>query len=164
MMERIILLGLTQFILTLLIFTVLSVLTYAEQAGYPNSTKMQTALSPSEIITPTISYREIATGFSRPVDISHAGDDRLFVVEKAGVIKIIDHSGIVRSTSFLDIQTQVHSSGSEQGLLGLAFHPNYDQNGYFYVNYVFDPMGSGGTCLSSGRDCVTRISRFQVSS
>ncbi|MEM6965019.1 MAG: PQQ-dependent sugar dehydrogenase [Bacteroidota bacterium] len=81
---------------------------------------------------------EYATGFSSPVDITNAGDDRLFVVERSGRIKIIDGSGNVLSTNFLDIDSKVFNSGfqDERGLLGLAFHPDYANNGYFFVNYV----------------------------
>lgn len=95
---------------------------------------------------------EYASGFVRPVDIVHAGDDRLFVVERNGRIKIIDGNGDVLSTLFLDISSQVTSSNSnqdERGLLGLAFHPDYIFNGFFYVNYI---NNSGDT----------RISRFTV--
>ena len=76
-----------------------------------------------------------ATGFSSPVDLKHAGDDRLFVVEQGGRIKILNSNGTTNTTPFLNISTLV-SNGSEQGLLGLAFHPDYDTNGFFYVNYT----------------------------
>tara|TARA_R110002124_G_scaffold227889_1_gene393123 strand:- start:18844 stop:20223 length:1380 start_codon:yes stop_codon:yes gene_type:complete len=87
-------------------------------------------------------------GFSDPVDIQNAGDDRLFVVEQDGLIKIIQPNGTVNPTPFLDISGLV-SGASEQGLLGLAFHPDYQNNGFFYVNYT----KIGGT---------TRIARFSV--
>ena len=79
---------------------------------------------------------EIATGFNTPVDIVHAGDDRLFVVEKRGVIRIMDTTGQVMADPFLDIDLLVNSTSSERGLLGLAFHPDYAENGYLYVNYT----------------------------
>lgn len=71
--------------------------------------------------------------FDEPLYLTNAGDARLFVVEKDGVIKIIHPNESV--TTFLDISTQV-STNSERGLLGLAFHPNYSSNGLFYVNYT----------------------------
>ena len=85
-----------------------------------------------------IELEAFATGFSSPVDIAHAGDDRLFVVERSGVIKIIDAMGNVLPTPFLDIDNLVANAGgqSEKGLLGLAFHPDYLNNGFFYVNYT----------------------------
>jgi len=77
-----------------------------------------------------------ASGFSNPVNIKHAGDDRLFVVERGGVIKIVNSDGSVNATPFLDIDPRVTNNGGEQGLLALAFHPDYVTNGFFYVNYI----------------------------
>uniref|UniRef100_UPI0040573183 PQQ-dependent sugar dehydrogenase n=1 Tax=Candidatus Electrothrix sp. TaxID=2170559 RepID=UPI0040573183 len=76
-----------------------------------------------------------AEGFSNPVSIAHAGDERLFVVERSGTIRIINEQGTVASTPFLDISGIV-KAGGEQGLLGLAFHPDYTDNGYFFLNYT----------------------------
>lgn len=76
-----------------------------------------------------------ATGFTSPIDVTHAGDDRLFVVEQGGRIKIIDGTGTVLTTPFLNISS-LTNSGGERGLLGLAFHPDYANNGYFFVNYT----------------------------
>jgi len=76
--------------------------------------------------------------FNQPVGIVSPGDgtNRLFVIEQAGIIRVFENSQTVaKSTVFLNISTQV-LSGGEQGLLGLAFHPNYATNGYFYVDYV----------------------------
>ncbi len=76
--------------------------------------------------------------FNQPVGIVTSGDgtNRLFVIEQAGIIRVFENSQTVsRSTVFLNISTQV-LFGGEQGLLGLAFHPNYAVNGYFYVDYV----------------------------
>lgn len=101
---------------------------------------------------PTLSVTEFKTGFTRPVNIQHAFDDRLFIVEQPGVIKIIDSDGSVLPTPFLDIQDSVLSTGNEQGLLGLAFPPDYQNSGKFYVYYTY---GSG-----SGR---TKIARYNVS-
>jgi len=78
---------------------------------------------------------DYATGFVSPVDIAHCGDSRLFVVEQGGKIWVLDSLGKKSATPFLDIDPVV-KSGGEQGLLGLAFHPNYQQNGYFFVNYI----------------------------
>lgn len=92
--------------------------------------------------------------FTKPVDIqAPAGDvDRLFVVEQRGVIYVFENSPTTAAkTVFLDIQDRVNSVGSEEGLLGLAFHPDYADSGYFYVDYT----------AASPRRSV--ISRFQVS-
>ena len=80
-----------------------------------------------------IDIQQIATGFSAPLNIQNAGDDRLFIVEQGGIIKIIDNNTTL-STPFIDISSQVSSSG-ERGLLGLAFHPDYTTNGRFFVYY-----------------------------
>lgn len=93
--------------------------------------------------------------FARPVDLQHSGDNtnRIFVVEQAGVISVIPNSASVGAKkTFLDITARVNDNGNEEGLLGLAFHPNYESNGYFYVNY---------TAANPSR---TVISRFTVSS
>ena len=86
----------------------------------------------------SIELVQYASGFSSPVDMAHAGDDRLFVVERRGIIKILDGSGNVLATPFLDIDNLIPnvSGQSERGLLGLAFHPDYANNGWFYVNYT----------------------------
>ena len=74
-------------------------------------------------------------GFTSPVDIQNAGDDRLFIVEQAGIIRILNPDATINSEPFLNI-TSLISSGGERGLLGLAFHPNYSNNGYFFVYYT----------------------------
>ena len=84
----------------------------------------------------SIDIQLIANGFDRPVSIKHANDSKMFVVEQKGIIKILNDDNSVNSTPFLDIDSKVSNSGGERGLLGLAFHPNYASNGYFYVNYV----------------------------
>jgi len=92
--------------------------------------------------------------FSSALDLQNAGDgsDRLFAVERSGIIKVFPNQSSVSTTkTFLNITDRV-TAGGETGLLGLAFHPNYETNGYFYVNY---------TAPSPLR---TIISRFSVSS
>ncbi|MBK7288293.1 MAG: hypothetical protein IPI95_15090 [Flavobacteriales bacterium] len=71
-----------------------------------------------------IALHNWATGLNRPVWLANAGDDRLFVVQQGGIIKIITDSMQVMSTPFLNITSAVNSNGNEQGLLGLAFDPN----------------------------------------
>jgi glucose/arabinose dehydrogenase len=92
----------------------------------------------------TIALQSFASGFSEPVDITHAGDNRLFVVEQGGIIKILNANGTTNATPFLNISSIV-LSGGERGLLGLAFHPNYTTNGYFFVNYT---NTSGNTVIA----------------
>lgn len=87
---------------------------------------------------PPLSFVPVVTGLSQPVFVTHAGDGsgRLFVLERAGRIRVINSAGSLLPTPFLDITSLVGSSGSEEGLLGLAFHPNYESNGLFFVAYT----------------------------
>jgi len=94
-------------------------------------------------------WQPVVAGLQRPVDLQPDGSGRLFVLEKTGRIRILQNGQLVE-TPFLDITDRVNASSNEMGLLGLAFHPNFSQNGFFYVNYT----GSGGN---------TFISRFQAS-
>ncbi len=93
---------------------------------------------------PKAIFVEFATGLTSPTDIASAGDARLFVVEQPGVIKIIESDGTVSGT-FLDITDRV-MPGGEQGLLGLAFAPDYATSGRFFVYYTRD---DGNNQLSS---------------
>ncbi|MFQ6023568.1 MAG: PQQ-dependent sugar dehydrogenase [Acidiferrobacterales bacterium] len=85
---------------------------------------------------PRIALDRVVVGLRNPVHVTHAGDGsgRLFVVEQRGVIRIVE-DGTLRSHPFLDIRDRV-SSGGEKGLLSVAFHPRYKQNGLFYVDYT----------------------------
>ena len=90
----------------------------------------------SFIFSQTINISPFGTGFSTPVDIAHPlRDSRLFIVEQGGAIKILNANGTTNPINFLTL-TNLISTGSERGLLGLAFHPNYSTNGFFYVNYT----------------------------
>jgi hypothetical protein len=85
---------------------------------------------------PGIQATLVASGLSQPLDLAAPPGDtaRVFIVEKTGTIRILKH-GAIQSAPFLDLSGRV-SGGSEQGLLGLAFHPQYAANGKFYVNYT----------------------------
>ena len=98
--------------------------------------------TPSPIISgqfdgQTFGLAVLATGLEKPIFVTHAGDgsNRLFIVEKRGVIRIWQ-AGQLLATPFLDISTLVRSSSSEQGLLGLAFAPDFASNRLFFVNYT----------------------------
>ena len=86
---------------------------------------------------PTLALGTPVGGFSQPLGIGHAGDgsNRIFVVERGGRIRVVK-SGVVQPAPFLDIAGRITTAGSEQGLLGLAFPPDYARKGYFYVNYT----------------------------
>lgn len=99
-----------------------------------------------------VASRLVVSGLSRPVYATHApGDEsRLFIIEKQGRIRILNlDTESLNSDYFLDIDSQViggTSNGDERGLLGLAFHPDYQTNGYFYVCYTAT-AGNGDTFI-----------------
>lgn len=92
-----------------------------------------------------IKLTKLVGGLSKPLFITNAGDERLFVVEQAGKIKIIQGNK-VEAEPFLNITDRVNSRNNEQGLLGLAFHPEYKKNGLIYVNYISN--GANRTIVS----------------
>lgn len=100
----------------------------------------------------TLQLQPVVTDLDQPVHVTHAGDGsgRLFVAEKAGTIRIVANNES-RPEPFLDITNLVGSSGSEQGLFSVAFHPDFRANGRFFVDYT-DKSGD------------TVIARYQVSS
>ena len=107
---------------------------------------------------PALDAQRLAGGFNAPLFATAPPRDtsRLFIVQQSGQIKIINlPSGTVNATPYLDIQSRI-VWGGEQGLLGLAFDPNYATNGKFYVNYTA-PGGSFGAG-------VTHVAEFTVSS
>ncbi|MCP1385601.1 PQQ-dependent sugar dehydrogenase [Runella salmonicolor] len=89
-------------------------------------------------VVPTLTNAFPALTFSSPVELVHAGDgsNRLFVVEQRGVVKVFKNEASTAQTEiFLDISGRV-TSGGETGLLGLAFHPDFKNNGQLFVNYT----------------------------
>jgi glucose/arabinose dehydrogenase len=88
----------------------------------------------------SINLEEFATGLTSPVEITNANDSRLFVVQQDGIIKIVQPNGTINTTNFLNISSKI-VFGGERGLLGLAFHPQYSTNGYFFV-YYNNPSGN----------------------
>jgi glucose/arabinose dehydrogenase len=101
--------------------------------------------------TPNLTTTLVVSGLREPLDVQAAPGDRtrLFVVEQRGRIRIV-RGGALVATPFLDISSRV-VFGGEQGLLGLAFHPQYAQNGRFFVNYT-------------DRNGDTHVAEFRVSS
>jgi glucose/arabinose dehydrogenase len=100
----------------------------------------------------TLSQLPNAAGLIQPVALTHAGDDRLFIVEQDGRIRVYENGNLL-STPFLAIEPIVRCCG-EEGLLSVAFHPNYPATPYFYVNYTSDVTGSVGDAV---------IARYTVS-
>lgn len=112
--------------------------------------EQEPVVTPPGTVEPNAQLQLVVSGLSSPVHLTApAGDARLFVVEQPGRIRIVQNGQLV-ATPFLDISAKLRSGG-EQGLLGLAFHPQYATNGFFFVNYT-DTQGH------------TRIERYRVSS
>ncbi|MCI0630159.1 MAG: PQQ-dependent sugar dehydrogenase [Phycisphaerales bacterium] len=80
---------------------------------------------------------QVTPGLVQPLYLTHAPGDfeRLFVIEKAGKIRIIK-DGVLLATPFLNIDPLVNSTTLEWGMLGMTFHPEYASNGYFFINYI----------------------------
>lgn len=113
----------------------------------PTATPTETPI-PSHPVDAITLAPIIDESFVKPLYLTHAQDDRLFVVEQAGIIHII-RDGARQEPPFLDIRSRIGSTQLEQGLLGLAFHPDYAETGVFFVNYT-------------NLDGDTQISRFVV--
>jgi glucose/arabinose dehydrogenase/uncharacterized cupredoxin-like copper-binding protein len=101
---------------------------------------------------PQIQLVQVASGLADPINVAAApdGSGRLFIVERIGRVRILDQNGSLLPDPFLDIQTLVKTDFLEQGLLGLAFHPDYTSNGLFYVYYA-DYRTNGDAVLSEYR-------------
>jgi glucose/arabinose dehydrogenase/uncharacterized cupredoxin-like copper-binding protein len=86
---------------------------------------------------PHIQLIQVATGLSAPVNVSFPPDDsgRMFVVEQTGLIRIVNPDGTVNPDPFLDLSNAISLRPGQQGLLGLVFHPDFANNGKFYVDY-----------------------------
>lgn len=98
-----------------------------------------------------ISLTPIVTGLDNPIGLYFApGSSTMYILQQRGKIRMADSTGTLSPTNFLDITSKVSASGNERGLLGLAFHPDYQNNGYFYVNY---------TKASGGNTIIARYSR-----
>lgn len=109
--------------------------------------------------------------FSLALDLRHAGDgtNRLFVAQQRGLIYVFQNSPTVSTRRvFLDLSDRVSQSGSEVGLLGLAFHPNYATNGYFYVNFTNSSTGALRSYImryqvsATNPDSAVRASEFPI--
>ncbi len=99
----------------------------------PAATEAGTALPPIK----RYRFEAVVEGLQQPTAVvSPPGDDRLFVTERIGRVKVVAPDGTVLPESFLNITDRVLANGIEQGLLGLAFHPDYAANGRFFVYYT----------------------------
>jgi hypothetical protein len=136
----------------LLVFPLFFTSFYGDSLWANLSLDLEKSINSSQVVLESSSSYTVEKAFpflsfDRPVGIYHAGDqtDRLFVVEQKGVVQVFSNNENTSTTEvFLDIQSKVIYSG-EMGLLGLAFHPNYSDNGYLYVDYT--AAGSGDTII-----------------
>lgn len=126
----------------------------------PTQTSQATAIESGDGNTPPafpdpsgFTWNLIVDGLDNPVDLGNPGDGtgRMFLLGRKGVIWILQNGSLLPDP-FLEITDRVRIGGGETGLLGIAFHPDFAENGYFYVNY---------TAVVTGLE--SRISRFQVS-
>ncbi len=113
----------------------------------------------------TIDVEVVAEGLTSPIQIVSADDQtrRLFIIDQAGVIRIVTRDGVLLPTPFLDVRSRMVTlmpGFDERGLLGLAFHPKYKRNGRFFVYYTA-PLQPGAP---AGYNSTARISEFRVSS
>jgi glucose/arabinose dehydrogenase len=101
---------------------------------FPALTQQAGASDPRHL---SVSFGTVARGLVSPIGFGapNDGTGRLFILEQAGRIRVYVPSSGLKSTPFLDIRTRV-LSGGERGLLGIAFHPSYKTNGYFYLDYT----------------------------
>jgi glucose/arabinose dehydrogenase len=92
--------------------------------------------APPPVPLPNLGLQFLVSGFTSPLGLEQPNDgsNRLFVVEQGGTIRIVQNAAVLNQ-SFLDISSKI-ITGGEFGLLGMTFHPNFSQNGKFYVNYV----------------------------
>ncbi len=121
------------------------------EAGGNNPTAAPATSTPIQIPDPAAyTWTQVVNGLTSPTDLQNANDGsgRLFIVEQPGRIRSL-LNGQLLAAPFLDLSDRVGSRSSEQGLLGLAFHPRFSENGYFYVNYT-------------DRDGHTQIARFKA--
>ncbi len=97
--------------------------------------------------TSGIQLQPYLSGLSSPLFVTHAkdGSRRIFVVQQRGIIKVVQ-PGSTTATNFIDLTSKVSNSGSERGLLGLAFHPQFATNSFFFVNYT--RLSDGATIIA----------------
>jgi glucose/arabinose dehydrogenase len=111
-------------------------------AARPNPTPKPAVGGPNHLV-----LAPIASGLIGPIGVTNAGDGsgRLFVIQQGGQVRVIDSDGSLRSAPFVDLSGRI-KAGGEQGLLGLAFHPNFATNGRLFVDYT--RAGDGATVVS----------------
>ncbi len=115
--------------------------------GIATDTVTTTPAAPEKV---EVALAKVVDGLDRPVAIANAGDGsgRLFILEKEGLVRVVK-GGALLAEPFLDVRDLVTDSGNEQGLLGIAFHPAYAENGRFFI--AFTAAGSNANSLAEFR-------------
>src|ERR1044072_3054064 len=126
--------------------TLLTISLFSDRAG--------NSIASAQNAPAAIQLEPVASGLSSPVFVTSAldGTNRLFIVEQQGLIKVLQ-PGSSSPTVFLNITSKVLSDGNEQGLLGLAFHPQFSVNRRFFVNYT--RQTDGATVIAEYRASVS---------
>lgn len=115
-------------------FGALLIVVWGVSAENDNTTLLPLVIKPQPDLA-GIELELYSGGYNIPITIAHAGDERLFVGQKDGVIYIVEN-GTRLSTPFIDITRLTLSNGSETGLFAIAFDPDYAANGRFYLSYT----------------------------
>lgn len=100
------------------------------------------AMNAKKLNAQRLAVNAYVSGLTLPIEIKNCGDDRLFVAERPGRIRVINADGTLRTAPFLDVSSKVSSyTNGEEGFLGFAFSPNYKTDGKFFVNYTANIAG-----------------------
>jgi glucose/arabinose dehydrogenase len=129
-------------------------ITFTTTITVPTFTPTPVPVTVSQLPDPSgYIWELVVNGLDKPEGLANAGDGtgRLFIIEQGGLVRILK-DGVILPTPFLDLTQKVNCCG-EKGLLGLAFHPQYIENGYFYVDYT----------EKEGSQLYTVIARYTVS-
>jgi glucose/arabinose dehydrogenase len=115
-------------------------------------------------VMPRVKLEPVAEGFTAPMAFLSAGDGtgRMFLVEQTGLVKIVKADGTVQSEPFLDVRdrmVEIMTGYDERGLLGLAFHPGFAENGRLFVFYSAPLQPTA----PEGWNCTNHLSEFSVS-
>lgn len=145
-------------VFTTSLFALAVLLSACGDDGTSASTAAPETVAPT-VTTDSVALELFAEGFTNPVSMEEGPDGRYYVVDQPGVIRVVDTDGQLLDQPFLDVRDRIMElkpEHEERGLLGLAFHPDYAENGRFFVHYSV-PLRSGGP---TGWDHTKHLSEF----
>lgn len=151
------------FLIVIVIDSVL-LLAFNQPVKSPTRSITQNTSSPARLKPAKVELELFGKGLKKPTAIVSTADEkdkRLFVAEQAGRITVLGADGKLSEKPFLDIANKVQSGG-EMGLLGLAFHPNFRANGYFYVNYIDHGQHTIIARYQSSSTATTKVSTEKI--